>query len=136
MVDIASLEESGLVLSMEAFSFTYEVEAMSKEGMGVIGRCGCVGEVDSRTEWVWGRGVMGSVCETDDGSADDGTDNGSTNGDSNNDCANNDATDYTSNSSANEYSNNTSNDAPHTNSNNNPSHNDSNGNANCSTPHI
>ena len=46
---------------MEAFSFTYEVEAMSKEGMGVIGRCGCVREVDSRTEWVWGRGVMGSV---------------------------------------------------------------------------
>ena len=77
MVDIASLEESGLVLSMEAFSFTYEVEAMSKEGMGVIGRCGCVGEVDSRTEWVWGRDVMGSVCETDDRGADDGTDNGS-----------------------------------------------------------
>ena len=126
MVDIASLEESGLVLSMEAFSFTYEVEAMSKEGMGVIGRCGCVGEVDSRTEWVWGRGVMGSVCETDDGSA--------------NECANddssNDATDNTSNNSANDFSNNTSNDAPHTNPNNNPSHNDSNGNANCSTPHI
>ena len=80
MVDIASLEESGLVLSMEAFSFTYEVEAMSKEGMGVIGRCGCVGEVDSRTEWVLGRDVMGSVCETDDGGADDGTDNGSANG--------------------------------------------------------
>ena len=120
---------------MEAFSFTYEVEAMSKEGMGVIGRCGCVREVDSRTEWVLGRRVMSSVCETDDGGA-DGTDNGSTNGDSNNDCANNDATDYTSNSSANEYSNNTSNDAPHTNSNNNPSHNDSNVNANCSTPHI
>ena len=79
MVDIASLEESGLVLSMEAFSFTYEVEAMSKEGMGVIGRCGCVGEVDSRTEWVWGSGVMGSVCETDDRGADD-TDNGSANG--------------------------------------------------------
>lgn len=77
MVDIASLEESGLVLSMEAFSFTYEVEAMSKEGMGVIGRCGCIGEVDSRTEWVWGRDVMDSVCETDDGGADDGTDNGS-----------------------------------------------------------
>ena len=69
-VDIASLEESGLVLSMEAFSFTYEVEATSKEGMGVIGRCGCVREVDSRTEWVLGRGVMGSVCETDDGGAD------------------------------------------------------------------
>lgn len=80
MVDIASLEESGLVLSMEAFSFTYEVEAMSKEGMGVIGRCGCVGEVDSRTEWVWGRGVMGSVCETDDGGADDGTYDGNANG--------------------------------------------------------
>ena len=69
MVDIASLEESGLVLSMEAFSFTYEVEAKGKEGMGVIGRCGCVREVDSRTEWVWGRGVMVSVCETDDGNA-------------------------------------------------------------------
>ena len=50
MVDIASLEESGLVLSMKAFSFTYEVEAKGKERMGVIGRCGCVGEVDSRTE--------------------------------------------------------------------------------------
>ena len=79
MVDIASLEESGLVLSKKAFSFTYEVEAMSKEGMGVIGRCGCVGEVDSRTEWVWGRGVMGSVCETDDGGADDGTYDGNAN---------------------------------------------------------
>ena len=79
MVDIASLEESGLVLSMEAFSFTYEVEAKGKEGMGVIGRCGCVREVDSRTEWVWEREVMGSVCETDDGGADDGTDNGSAN---------------------------------------------------------
>ena len=79
MVDIASLEESGLVLSMEAFSFTYEVEAMSKEGMGVIGRCGCVRKVDSRTEWVWGREVMGSVCETDDGSADDGTYDGNAN---------------------------------------------------------
>ena len=79
MVDIVSLEESGLVLSMEAFSFTYEVEAMSKEGMGVIGRCGCVGEVDSRTEWVWGRGVMGSVCETDDGNANGNTDNGNAN---------------------------------------------------------
>ena len=111
MVDIASLEESGLVLSMEAFSFTYEVEAMSKEGMGVIGRCGCVGEVDSRTEWVLGRGVMGSVCETDDGGADDGTDNGS---------ANNDATDYVS----------------HANPNNAPFHNDSNGTANCSTSHT
>ena len=82
MVDIASLEESGLVLSKEAFSFTYEVEAMSKEGMGVIGRCGCVREVDSRPEWVWGRGVMGSVCETDDGGADD-ADNGSANGGAN-----------------------------------------------------
>ena len=71
MVDIASLEESGLVLSMEAFSFTYEVEAKGEEGMGVIGRCGCVRKVDSRTEWVWGSGVMGSVCETDDGGADD-----------------------------------------------------------------
>ena len=78
MVDIASLEESGLVLSKEAFSFTYEVEAMSKEGMGVIGRCGCVGEVDSRTEWVWGREVMSSVCETDDGNA-----NGNANGGAN-----------------------------------------------------
>ena len=47
-----ALEESGLVLSESAFSFTYEVEAKGKEGMGVIGRCGCVGEVDSRTEWV------------------------------------------------------------------------------------
>ena len=83
MVDIASLEESELVLSMEAFSFTYEVEAKGEEGMGVIGRCGCVGEVDSRTEWVWGSGVMGSVCETDDGSADDGTDNGNANGNAN-----------------------------------------------------
>ena len=64
---------------MEAFSFTYEVEAMSKEGMGVIGRCGCVGEVDSRTEWVLGRDVMGSVCETDDGGA-DGTYDGNANG--------------------------------------------------------
>ena len=82
MVDIASLEESGLVLSKEAFSFTYEVEAKGREGMGVIGRCGCIGEVDSRTEWVWGRGVMGSVCETDDGGA-DGTDNGSANGTAN-----------------------------------------------------
>ena len=67
------------MLSMEAFSFTYEVEAMSKEGMGVIGRCGCVGEVDSRPEWVLGRGVMGSVCETDDGGA-DGTYDGNANG--------------------------------------------------------
>ena len=82
MVGISSLEESGLVLSMEAFSFTYEVEAKGKEGMGVIGRCGCVREVDSRTEWVWGRGVMGSVCETDDGGADD-TDNGNANGNAN-----------------------------------------------------
>lgn len=88
MVDIASLEESGLVLSKEAFSFTFEVEAMSKEGMGVIGRCGCVREVDSRTEWVLGRGVMGSVCETDDGSADDGTDNGSADDCANSECAN------------------------------------------------
>ena len=85
MVDIASLEESGLVLSMEAFSFTYEVEAMSKEGMEVIGRCGCVGEIDSRTEWVWGRDVMSSVCETDNRGADDGTDDGSAD-----ECANDD----------------------------------------------
>ena len=82
MIGIASLEESGLVLSKEAFSFTFEVEAMSKEGMGVIGRCGCVREVDSRTEWALGRDVMGSVCETDDGGA-DGTDNGSANGNAN-----------------------------------------------------
>ena len=85
MVGISSLEESGLVLSKEAFSFTYEVEAMGKEGMGVIGRCGCVREVDSRTEWVLGRGVMGSVCEADDGGADDGTDDGSAD-----ECANDD----------------------------------------------
>ena len=115
MVDIASLEESGLVLSKEAFSFTYEVEAMSKEGMGVIGRCGCVGEVDSRTEWVWGRDVMGSVCETDDGSA-DGTDDGSAN-----ECANDD--------SSNDATDNTSNDASHANPYNASSHNDSNGTA-------
>ena len=76
------------MLSKEAFSFTYEVEAMSKEGMEVIGRCGCVGKVDSRTEWVWGRGVMDSVCETDDGGADDGTYDGSANGNANNECAN------------------------------------------------
>ena len=124
MVDIASLEESGLVLSKEAFSFTYEVEAMSKEGMGVIGRCGCVGEVDSRTEWVWGRGVMGSVCETDDGGADDGTYDGSAdecaNDDSNDECANNDTTDYVSN----------------TNPYNTSSHNGSNGTTKCSTSHI
>ena len=98
MIGIASLEESGLVLSMEAFSFTYEVEAKGEEGMGVIGRCGCVGEVDSRTEWVWGRGVMDSVCETDDGS-DDGTDNGSaTNHSSNN------TTDYASHATPNDAS--------------------------------
>ena len=118
MVDI-SLEESGLVLSKEAFSFTYEVEAMSKEGMGVIGRCGCVGEVDSRTEWVWVRGVMGSVCETDDGGADD-ADNGSADDCANNECANNDTTDYVSN----------------TNPNNTSSHNGSNGTTKCSTSHI
>ena len=106
MVDIVSLEESGLVLSKEAFSFTYEVEAKGKEGMGVIGRCGGVREVDSRTEWVWVRGVMGSVCETDDRGADE--------------CANNDTTDYVSN----------------TNPNNTPSHNDSNGTANYSTSHT
>ena len=119
MVDIASLEESGLVLSKEAFSFTYEVEAMSEEGMGVIGRCGCVGEVDSRTEWVWGRGVMGSVCETDDGGADDGTDNGSANGNANNECAN-------------DFPNNNANANP----NNASSYNGSNETANCSTTHI
>ena len=123
MVDIASLEESGLVLSNEAFSFTYEVEAMSKEGMGVIGRCGCVGEVDSRTEWVWGRGVMGSVCETDDGSADDGTDNGSANG-----CSNGSADGNADNAPTNN--------APHTNPNNTPSHSDSNETSICSTSHI
>ena len=131
MVDIASLEESGLVLSKEAFSFTFEVEAMSKEGMGVIGRCGCVGEVDSRTEWVWGRGVMDSVCETDDGGADDGTYDGSANGNANN-CAN---THYT-NSSANDSTDNTSNDAAHANHNNASSYNGSNETANCSTTHI
>ena len=114
MVDIASLEESGLVLSKEAFSFTYEVEAMSKEGMGVIGRCGCVGEVDSRTEWVLGRGVMGSVCETDDGSANN----------------------HYTNSSANDSTDNTSNDAAHANPNNASSHNGSNRTANCSTAHL
>ena len=118
MVDIASLEESGLVLSKEAFSFTYEVEAMSKEGMGVIGRCGCVGEVDSRTEWVWGRGVMGSVCETDDGGA-DGTYDGSANGNANNECAN-------------DFPNNNANANP----NNASSYNGSNETANCSTTHI
>ena len=124
MVDIASLEESGLVLSMEAFSFTYEVEAMSKEGMGVIGRCGCVGEVDSRTEWVWGRGVMDSVCETDDGGADDCANNECANGNANNECANgnanNDATNYVS--YANPY--------------NTSSYNGSNETANCSTSHL
>ena len=127
MVDIASLEESGLVLSMEAFSFTYEVEAKGKEGMGVIGRCGCVGEVDSRTEWVLGRGGMGSVCETDDGGADDGTDNGNAN-----ECANN----HYTNSSANDSTDNTSNDAAHANPNNASSYNGSNETANCSTTHI
>ena len=124
MVDIASLEESGLVLSMEAFSFTFEVEAMSKEGMGVIGRCGCVGEVDSRTEWVWGRGVMGSVCETDDGGANDGTDNGSADDCANNECANgnanNDASNYVS----------------HANPYNTSFYNGSNETANCSTTHL
>ena len=119
MVDIASLEESGLVLSMEAFSFTYEVEAMSKEGMEVIGRCGCVGEVDSRTEWVLGRDVMDSVCETDDGGADDGTNDGSTN-----ECANGNG------------NNNSTNNAAHANSYNDSSHNGSNGTAKCSTSHT
>ena len=102
---------------MEAFSFTYEVEAMSKEGMGVIGRCGCVREVDSRTEWVWGRGVMGSVCEADDGGA-DGTDNGSANGNAN--------------GGANDFPNNNANANP----NNASSYNGSNETANCSTSHI
>ena len=127
MVDIASLEESGLVLSMEAFSFTFEVEAKGREGMGVIGRCGCVGEVDSRTEWVWGREVIGSVYETDNGGADDGTDNGSANN-----CANN----HYTNSSANDSTDNTSNDAAHANHNNASSYNGSNKTANCSTSHI
>ena len=102
---------------MEAFSFTYEVEAMSKEGMGVIGRCGCVGEVDSRTEWVWGRDVMGSVCETDDGGADD-ADNGSAN-----DCANGNG------------NNNSTNDASNANPNNASFYNGSNRTANCSASH-
>ena len=126
MVDIASLEESGLVLSMESFSFTYEVEAMSKEGMGVIGRCGCVREVDSRTEWVLGRGVMGSVCETDDGGADDGTYDGTDNGSANN---------HYTNSSANDSTDNTSNDAAHANPNNASFYNGSNRTANCSASH-
>ena len=108
---------------MEAFSFTYEVEAMSKEGMEVIGRCGCIGEVDSRTEWVWGSGVMGSVCETDDGSANDGTDNGSADG-----CSNGSADGNADNAPTNN--------APHTNPNNTPSHNDSNETSVCSTSHI
>ena len=119
MVDIASLEESGLVLSMEAFSFTYEVEAKGKEGMGVIGRCGCVREVDSRTEWVWGSGVMGSVCETDDGGADNGNANGSAD-----ECANGNG------------NNNSTNNAAHANSYNDSSHNGSNGTAKCSTSHT
>ena len=93
---------------MEAFSFTYELEAMSKDGMGVIGRCGCVGEVDSRTEWVWGRDVMGSVCETDDGGA-DGTYDGSANGNANNECAINNTTDYASHTTPNKASHNGSN---------------------------
>ena len=112
---------------MEAFSFTYEVEAKGKEGMGVIGRCGCVREVDSRTEWVLGRGVMGSVCEADNGGADDGTYNGSANN-----CANN----HYTNSSANDSTDNTSNGASHANPNNASSYNDSNGTANCSNTHI
>ena len=124
MVDIASLEESGLVLSKEAFSFTYEVEAMSKEGMGVIGRCGCVGEVDSRTEWVLGRDVMDSVCETDDGSADDGTDNGSADDCANNECANGNA------------NNDATNNVSHANPYNTSSYNGSNETANCSTSHL
>ena len=115
MVDIVSLEESGLVLSKEAFSFTYEVEAKGKEGMGVIGRCGGVREVDSRTEWVWVRGVMGSVCETDDRGADE--------------CANNGSADRNAN-------NHSTNDASNANPYNTPSHNDSNGTANYSTSHT
>ena len=102
---------------MEAFSFTYEVEAKGKEGMGVIGRCGRVGEVDSRTEWVWGREVMDSVCETDDGGADD-TDNGSAD-----ECANGNG------------NNNSTNDASNANPNNASSHNGSNRTANCSASH-
>ena len=109
---------------MEAFSFTFEVEAKGKEGMEVIGRCGCVGEVDSRTEWVWGREVIGSVYETDNGGADDGTDNGSADDCANNECANgnanNDATNYVS----------------HANPYNTSSHNGSNGTAKCSTSHT
>ena len=124
MVGISSLEESGLVLSKEAFSFTYEVEAMSKEGMGVIGRCGCVGEVDSRTEWVLGRDVMDSVCETDDGSADDGTDNGSADDCANNECANGNA------------NNDATNNVSHANPYNTSSYNGSNETANCSTSHL
>ena len=119
MVDIASLEESGLVLSKESFSFTYEVEAKGKEGMEVIGRCGCVREDDSRTEWVLGMGVMGSVCETDDGGADNGTYDGSTN-----ECANGNG------------NNNSTNNAAHANSYNDSSHNGSNGTAKCSTSHT
>ena len=123
MVDIASLEESGLVLSMEAFSFTYEVEAKGEEGMGVIGRCGCVREVDSRTEWVWGRDVMGSVCEAGNGGADDADDGSAdecANDDSNNECAINNTTDNTSNANPNNAS----------------SYNGSNETANCSTSHT
>ena len=123
MVDIASLEESGLVLSKEAFSFTYEVEAMSKEGMGVIGRCGCVREVDSRTEWVLGRRVMGSVCEADDGGADD-ADNGSADDCANNECANGNA------------NNDATNNVSHANPYNTSSYNGSNETANCSTSHL
>ena len=118
MIDIPSLEESGLALSEEAFSFTYEVEAKGKEGMGVIGRFGCVGEDDSRTEWVMGREVMGSVCEADNGGA-DGTDDGSAN-----ECANGNGNNHSTN------------DASHANPYNDPSHNDSNRTANCSTSHI
>ena len=107
------------MLRKEAFSFTYEVEAMSKEEMGVIDRCGYVREVDSRTEWVLGREVMGSVCETDNGGA-DGTDNGDAD-----DCADNGGTD-----------DGTDNDVSHANPDNATSHNDSNRTANCSTTHI
>ena len=123
MVDIASLEESRLVLSKEAFSFMYEVEAKGKEGMGVIGRCGCVREVDSRTEWVLGRRVMGSVCEADDGGADD-ADNGSADDCANNECANGNA------------NNDATNNVSHANPYNTSSYNGSNETANCSTSHL
>ena len=128
MVDIASLEESGLVLSKEVFSFTFEMEAMSKERMGVIGRCGYVREVDSRTEWVLGRDVMDSVCETDNRGADDGTDDGNANG-SADECANNECANGNANNDATNY-------VSHANPYNTSSYNGSNETANCSTSHI